>query len=81
LIFFEEICNRLQMPTNKEIAMNLNPLLINIVVLERELEIQRQGRAMRKDGCGPAESELQPSRKKLKWSFFRIRRRQACESS
>ena len=61
--------------------MNLNPLLINIVVLERELEIQRQRHAVRKDDFRPAESELQPCRKKLKWSFGRIRRRQACESS
>jgi hypothetical protein len=61
--------------------MNLNPLLINIVVMERELEIQRQRRRVRKDGFRPAESELQPSRKKRKWSLFRIHRRKASESS
>ena len=61
--------------------MNLNPLLINIVVMERDLEIQRQRHRVRKDDCRPADSELPPSRKKRKWSFGRIRRRQGCESS
>jgi hypothetical protein len=60
----------------------MNPIIaIYIVKWERELEIQRQRRAVRKDSFRPAESELQPSREKLKWSFGRIRRRQACESS
>jgi hypothetical protein len=60
--------------------MNMNPLIINIVVLEKKLEIQRQ-RHLRRDGLECVEPTLRPRRKKLKWTSGRLRRRQACESS
>jgi hypothetical protein len=60
--------------------MNMNPLVINIVVLERELEIQRQ-RLLRRNSIGCVETALRPRRKKPRGIIGRIRRRQACEYS
>lgn len=61
--------------------MNMNPLLVNIVVLEKELEIERQKHRSRRDNISSAESVLNPKRKKHKKIFGWIRRRQACEPS
>jgi hypothetical protein len=61
--------------------VNMNPLIINIVVLERELELQRQRHVVRRDCSRPVEPVLRPKRKKLEWILSWIRRRQACESS
>ena len=61
--------------------MNMNPLIINIVVLEKELEIQHQKHIQRRDGLRSVKPSIRPRRKKLKWIFDWIRRQQACESS
>ncbi len=61
--------------------MNMNPLLINIVVSERELEIQRQKQGSRRDDLRNIEPAPQPKRKKPKRIFGWSRRRQPCESS
>jgi hypothetical protein len=59
----------------------MNPLIINIVILERELELQRQRHVVRRDCSRPVKPVLRPKRKQLKWILSWIRRRQACESS
>ena len=59
----------------------MNPAIINILVWEKELEIQHQKHRSRRVGLRSVEPALQPRRKKLKRISGWIRRKQTCESS